>query len=152
MSKIFKKRVHRNDNKNLPWTFKRVRWVAPFPTTQETTWNDIGFRRVLCFFETSAGTNHFFVKSTESIHHSSCSNPFSDTSLVIGMFILNNSRYLTTSIAAIHLLSICYALEIIYCVKGTVFVLQHLLQPSFWKVSVCSTELVAVMFVWKVLC
>ena len=94
----------------------------------------------------------FFLKSTESIHHSTCSNPFSDTSLVIGMHLLNNSRYLRTSIAAIHLLSICYALEIIYCVKGTVFVLQHLLQPSFWKVSVCSTELVAVMFVWKVLC
>ena len=123
--------------------------------TGNISWNHLqwySFSKGTVFLWNKWWQQSFFLKSIESIHHSSCSNLFSDTSLVLGMYILNNSRYLATSIAAIHLLSICYALEIICCVKGSVFVLQHLLQPSFWKVSVCSTELVAVMFVWKVLC
>ena len=33
MPEICKKRVHRNYKKNLPWDFKKVSWVALFPTT-----------------------------------------------------------------------------------------------------------------------
>ena len=31
--KYIKKRVHRNDQKKLPWAFKKVSWVALFHTT-----------------------------------------------------------------------------------------------------------------------
>ena len=41
MSKRYKKRVHRNDKKNLPWDCKKVSWVALFPTT--ANWVPINF-------------------------------------------------------------------------------------------------------------
>ena len=31
--KYVKKRVHKNHKKKLPWDFKKVSWVTPFPTT-----------------------------------------------------------------------------------------------------------------------
>ena len=41
--KKYKKRVYRNDRKNLPWDFWEVSWVGLFPTTNDITSNTKSF-------------------------------------------------------------------------------------------------------------
>ena len=72
-----------------------------------------------------------FFKNTESIHHSRCSNPLYDTSLVSDMHILKH-RLLFDNISCSHPFFLWYchyfttALELFQYKKGTVFISQHL--------------------------
>ena len=106
-------------------------WMVP-PIIKEATCSVVIFSRALCFFETSTcshllfskvqsqfsipvaailwyifGFRHVYIEQYSLFDNISCSHPF----------VLWYCHYFTT------------ALEVIYCVTGTVLVSRHLIQP-----------------------